>query len=111
MHNVKGVNFSSGSARCGVPAIAIYKCVCPKVNKVFKNARCAFLCQLVLNLEQCQHVGVQDGVVVNGMGLSSIMGVVPTEHEIFVLPTRGPRRSSHGLESESHASLGSISDV
>ena len=51
------------------------------------------------------------GLVVNGMGLSSIMGVVPTEHEIFVLPTRGSRRSRHGLESESHASLGSIRDV
>ena len=45
------------------------------------------------------------------MGLSSIMGVVPTEHEIFVLPTRGPRRSGHGLESESPTSLGSIRDV
>ena len=45
------------------------------------------------------------------MGLSSIMGVVPTEHEIFVLPTRGPRRSRHGVESESYASLGSIRDV
>ena len=45
------------------------------------------------------------------MGLSSIMGVVPTEHEIFTLPTRGPRRSRHGLESESPASLGSIRDV
>ena len=43
------------------------------------------------------------------MGLSSIMGVVPTEHEVFALPTRGPRRSSHGLESESPASLGSFS--
>ena len=45
------------------------------------------------------------------MGLSSIMGVVPTEHDIFVLPTRGPRRSSHGLEPESPTSLGSIRDV
>ena len=45
------------------------------------------------------------------MGLSSIMGVVPTEHEIFTLPTCGPRRSGHGLESESPASLGSIRDV
>ena len=45
------------------------------------------------------------------MGLSSIMGVVPNEHEIFVLPTRGPRRSGHGFESESPTSLGSIRDV
>ena len=45
------------------------------------------------------------------MGLSSIMGVVPNEHDIFVLPTRGPRRSGHGFESESPASLGSIRDV
>ena len=45
------------------------------------------------------------------MGLSSIMGVVPNEHDIFVLPTRGPGRSGHGLESESPASLGSIRDV
>ena len=43
MHSVKGVNFSSGSTRCGVPAITIYKCVCPKVNKVFKKATCALL--------------------------------------------------------------------
>ena len=63
------------------------------------------------NLEQCQHVGAQDGLVVDGMALSSIMGVVPTEHEVFVLPTRAPRRSSHGLESESHAPLGSIRNV
>ena len=36
------------STRCGVPAIPIYKCVCPKVNKVgvFKDAMCVFLCQL-----------------------------------------------------------------
>ena len=41
---MKGVNFSSGSTRCGVPAIASYKCVCPKVNKksVEKNTMCAF---------------------------------------------------------------------
>ena len=45
------------------------------------------------------------------MGLSSIMGVVPNEHEIFALSTRGPCRSGHGFESESHASLGSIRDV
>ena len=45
------------------------------------------------------------------MGLSSIMGVVPTHDEVFALPTRGPCRSSHGLESESPASLGSIRDV
>ena len=46
IHNVKGVIFFSGSTRCGVPAIPIYKCACPKVNKVgvFKNAMCAFLC-------------------------------------------------------------------
>ena len=43
-HSVKGVNFSSGSTRCGVPAIAIYKCVYPKVNKVFKNDMCTTLC-------------------------------------------------------------------
>ena len=38
--------------RCGVPTILIYKCVCPRVNKagMFKNARCAFLCQLVQTL-------------------------------------------------------------
>ena len=49
MHSVKGVNFSSGSTRCGVPAIAIYKCVCPKVNKksVEKNTMCAFLCRRI----------------------------------------------------------------
>ena len=48
MHNVKGVIFFSESTRCGVPAIPIYKCACPKVNKVgvFKSATCAFLCQL-----------------------------------------------------------------
>ena len=44
MHNVKGVIFFSGWTRCGVPAITIYRCACPKVNKVgvFKNATCAF---------------------------------------------------------------------
>ena len=63
------------------------------------------------NPEQCQYVGAQDGLVVDGMGLSSIMGVVPTQHEVFVLPTRGPGRSIHGLESESHAPLGSIRDL
>ena len=45
------------------------------------------------------------------MGLSSIMGVVSTHDEIFVLSTRGPCRSGHGFESESLASLGSIRDV
>ena len=63
------------------------------------------------NLEQCQHVGAKDDLVVDGMGLSSIMGVVPTHYEVFLLPTRGPGRSSHGLESESDASLGSIRDL
>ena len=76
-----------------------------------KNPTCAFFVSVGSNLKQCQHVGVQDGLVVDGMGLSSIMGVVPTEHEVFVLPTRGPGRSSHGLESESHAPLGSICDL
>jgi len=61
--------------------------------------------------DQFFHDGVESGLVVDGMGLSSIMGVVPTEHEIFVLPTRGPGRSRHGVESESYASLGSIRDV
>ena len=45
------------------------------------------------------------------MGLLSIMGVVPNEHKVFVLPTRGPCRSRHGFESESHALLGSIRDL
>ena len=57
------------------------------------------------------HDGTQTGLVVDGMGLSSIMGVVPNEHKVFVLPTRGPGRSRHGLESESHAPLGSIRDL
>ena len=61
--------------------------------------------------DQCLHDGTQTGLVVDGMGLSSIMGVVPNEHEVFVLPTRRPRRSSHGLESLSHAPLGSIREV
>ena len=40
--------------------------------------------------DQCLHDGAQTGLVVDGMGLSSIMGVVLTEHEVFVLLTRGP---------------------
>ena len=45
MHSLKGVNFSSGLTRCGVPAKAIYKCVCPKVNKkCSKNDMCTTLC-------------------------------------------------------------------
>ena len=40
------------------------------------------------NPKQCQHVGAQDGLVVDGMDLSSIMGVVPTHYEFFVPPTR-----------------------
>ena len=47
MHSVKGVNSSNGSMRCGVPAIAIYKCVCPKVNKsVQKRYVCFIVYQL-----------------------------------------------------------------
>ena len=44
MHSVKGVNFSSGSTRCGVPAITIYKCVCPKVNKKCSKTRRVLYC-------------------------------------------------------------------
>ena len=63
------------------------------------------------NFDQCLHDGTQTGLVVDGMGLSSIMGVAPNEHKVFVLPTCGPGRSRHGLESESHVPLGSIRDV